>query len=171
MKYPLSIRILHWLMALLIIGLLCLGLYMEGLPKEDPMRMTLYGLHKSFGVTVFILFLLRWFLRARLGVPPLPDAITAFEKLSAKLGHYALYVFMAAMPLSGYLMSSFGGHPVKLFGLELPNVVEKNPDLSKFFREFHEYAAYTLSAVLSLHVFAVIYHRVKERVNLLSRML
>jgi cytochrome b561 len=171
MKYPLSIRILHWLMALIMIGLLCVGLYMEGLPKEDPMRGALYSLHKSFGVTVFLLFLIRWFLRARLGVPELPDVITAIEKLSAKLGHYALYGFMAAMPLSGYLMSSFGGRPVKLFGLELPNIVEKNPELSGFFREFHKYAAYTLIIALTLHVLAVIYHRVKERVNLLSRML
>lgn len=169
-KYPLGIRILHWLMALIIIGLLCVGLYMTGMSKDDPLRGTLYMLHKSFGVIILVLFFVRLLWRLGAGVPALPDVIPAAERNAAHLGHYALYLFMIGMPLSGFIMSQAGSYPVVFFGITLPRLMEKNPPIGKLMDTIHDYGAYTLIALLCLHVAGVVFHRVKERVNLLQRM-
>lgn len=169
-KYPASIRVLHWLMAIIIVTLICVGLTMEDLPKGDPLRDTLFALHKSFGVTIFLLLVLRVILRMRLGVPALPQVIPATERLFATLGHYALYLFMLIMPLSGFLMTNSFGFPVKFFGVELPKLVGTNKDMGHFYNEIHEIAGYTLIGVITLHVVAVIWHRIKG-VNLLERII
>ena len=169
-KYPLSIRILHWLMAIIIICLLAVGLIMSDMPKTDPLRGTLYSLHKSFGVTILMLFVLRLALRLKLGKPPLPDSIPRSERILAELGHWALYGFMVAMPVSGYLMSTSYGLPVKWFSLALPKLVGIDKDRGMLASDFHTYAAYALIALLVLHVSAVLLHYVKHRTNLLRRM-
>ncbi len=170
-KYPPSIRILHWLIALCIICLLIVGLYMTGLQKADPLRGTLYGLHKSFGITVLMLAALRLVLRLKLGKPPYPAAIPVSEQKMADLGHWALYGFMFAMPISGYLMSTSFGLPVKWFGLTLPKLVGIDKARGALSADFHQYAAYTLIAVLVIHVSAVALHYFKHRTNLLKRMI
>src|SRR4051812_16772299 len=105
MKYPLSSRIFHWLMAVLILFMLGLGIYMTRiLPKDAPNHLQVYELHKSFGVLVLILVFLRIINRYIAGVPPLPESISKIERILANLGHFAVYVFMILVPLSGYLM-------------------------------------------------------------------
>jgi len=170
-KYPLAIRVTHWLMAIIIIGLLCVGLIMTSLPKEDPLRNTLFMLHKSFGILVFILFFVRIFFRVRLGGLPLPEVIPPLERTLAHAGHHTLYLFMVIMPLSGFLMTEAFGRPVPFFGLTMPKVIGVDKDLGHLLDGVHDYGAYILIAILVLHVGAVIWHRVKEHVNLLDRMI
>ncbi len=170
-KYPLAIRITHWLMALLIIALLTVGLIMTGISRSDSLHKTLYGLHKSFGVVVLCLWLLRVCLRLKLGVPALPEAIPATDKKLAYSGHYLFYLFMIAMPLSGILMTNAFGFPVSFFGFELPRLIGADKPMGQIFRDFHGYAAYALIGLIGLHVAGVIKHRLKERVNLLQRMI
>ena len=127
MKYALTSRILHWVMAILIIFLLGLGIFMSDfLSEESPNRMEVYNLHKSLGVLVLILLFLRVINRLLTHTPPLPFAISALEKKLAKFGHLALYFLMFTTPFSGYLMSSFAGYPVKFFSFELPNFFQAN---------------------------------------------
>jgi cytochrome b561 len=169
-KYPAAIRILHWLMALMIIGLLTAGLVMTDMQRDDPNRSLVYGLHKSFGLTVLMLAILRFALKVKLGAPPLPGVIPARERLLASLGHWALYGFMFAMPVSGYLMSASMGLPVKWFGAALPKLVSVDRVRGRLAGDFHAWAAYALIGLLALHVGAVLLHYFKERVNLLKRM-
>jgi cytochrome b561 len=170
-KYPLAIRILHWLMAVIIVSLLAVGLIMTDMPKGDPTRATLYSLHKSFGLTILMLFFLRIVLRIKLGRPPLPEVIPPIERKLAELGHWTLYGFMVAMPVSGYLMSTSFGLPVKWFGLMLPRLVDVDRARGALASDFHTFAAYALIALIIVHAGAVLLHYIQHRVNLLSRML
>jgi cytochrome b561 len=170
-KYSLAIRILHWLMALMILGLLTVGLIMTGVPRGTPLHNTLYSLHKSFGLTVLALVFLRLSLRFMSDAPPLPETIPAIERLMAKLGHIALYGFMFLMPVSGYIMSASYGLPVRWFGITIPRLVSIDKARGALAGDVHHFAAYALIAMLVMHVGAVILHWFRQRVNLLKRMI
>lgn len=160
MKYPLSSRILHWLMALIIIFLLGLGIYMaDFLQADSPNRMEIYSLHKSLGVMILILVAIRLINRVIFPAPALPISLSKFEKIGAHLAHVALYLLMILIPLSGYLMSNSFGYPVHFFSVEMPFLIEKNLELAPVFAELHEIFAYSLIAVLGLHILGVIKHR------------
>jgi len=147
-------------MAVIILGLLGLGIYMtEFLDKESENRMMIFGLHKSFGVVALILILLRIINRFKNKPPALPETIKKYEQKLSHLTHYTLYILMLLMPLSGYLMSNYYGYPVKLFGLQLPFLVEKNFDIGPIFSSAHFYFGYGLLFVVLLHIAAVIKHR------------
>ncbi len=169
-KYPLSIRVLHWLMAITIIGLLAVGLIMSDMSKSDPLRATLYSLHKSFGITVLMLASLRLALKLKLGGPSLPGTIPAMERHLATLGHWALYGFMFLMPVSGYVMSASYGLPVRWFGITVPRLVSIDKARGALASDIHEFAAYALIGMLLLHVGAVALHYISHHVNLLKRM-
>jgi cytochrome b561 len=161
---------LHWLMALLIIGLWCVGLVMEDLPKGD-FRSQVIGLHKAFGVIVLVLALVRLSWRAFNRAPELPAAMPAWERLGAKLGHVALYALMIVMPLDGILLSQAGGRAVNVLGFVLPTVMEKNDQLKHLFGEAHEAMGWALAVVLAIHVAAAIRHHVLLKDDVLKRML
>jgi cytochrome b561 len=169
-KYSLAIRILHWLMAAAIIGLLAVGLIMSDIPRGNPLRGALYALHKSFGLTVLVLAFLRLALRLKSGAPPLPETIPGIERRLAKLGHWALYGFMFLMPVSGYVMSASYGLPVKWFGIMVPRVVSIDKARGALAGDVHSFAAYALIGMLVMHIGAVVLHYFKHRVNLLGRM-
>lgn len=169
-KYALNLRILHWLIAILIIGLLIVGLWMEGL-GADPIRPQVYMLHKSFGIVVLALVVARIAARLKNGKPPFTQPITKWEKVLISGVEYLLYAGMLLMPLSGFLMSSFGGHPVSLFNLwTIPFPFEKDPELGKLFRMIHGYIGYAMIGLIGLHVAGFLKHLVIDKVNLLRRM-
>lgn len=170
-RYGAPAQLFHWGMALLIVGLLALGLYMEDLPNS-PDKIALYGWHKSFGATVLALAILRlgWALANR--SPTLPGMMSAMEKRLAKAAHYALYALMFLMPFSGWLMSSAAGYPVSVFGwFTLPDLIEPSKPMRKLFGEAHELLASGLMALLALHVLAALLHHFYHRDNVLRRML
>lgn len=171
LKYALSLRILHWLMAALILGLIALGWVMSELPREDTLRPLLVSLHKSFGITVLALALLRMALRLRTSVPPLPDVIPRLERQLAHLGHGTLYLLMLAVPVSGIIMSQSYGYPVAWFGLSLPRLLPINRELAHEAADVHEILPYLLLILVALHAGAVPLHYLKHRVNLLKRIL
>lgn len=168
-KYPLALRILHWLMAFLIISLLVMGLLMTGIPRTDPLHTQLYDLHKSLGFTVLMLAAIRLAIRLRKPVPPLPGAIVAIERLMAHLGHMGLYFFMFAMPLSGLVMTNSFGFTVHWFGIPLPRIVGVDKDRGHLAADLHQWMAYALILLISLHVLGALKHYVKERINLFKR--
>lgn len=169
-QYDAVTKGLHWLMALLIIGLWGVGLAMEEMPKGD-LRSQVIGLHKALGVVVLALVVLRLAWRATHAAPPLPDTMPAIEKLGAKLGHWALYALMIAIPIDGILMSQAGGRAVNVFGLTLPTFIEKNDALKSLFGDGHEVMAWVLAAVLVVHVAAALRHHVVFKDDVLRRML
>jgi cytochrome b561 len=169
-KYPCAMRILHWLMALLIIGLLILGLIMSNQPRGAPNHGMLVSLHKSFGLTVLALAVLRLGIRLAQSVPPLPEIIPALQRIAAHLAHWALYGFMFVLPISGYIMSTSYGLPVRWFGYTLPKLVGVDKDRGELAWDVHSWGAYALIALIVLHVGGVIVHYLSHHINLLRRM-
>src|SRR4051794_31578331 len=107
-------KLLHWLTALLVVGMLGVGLWMVGLPISLN-KLYVYAWHKWIGLTILLLTVLRLMWRAHSRPPPLPGTVTARERRLAPWGHSALLVLLLAMPISGWLMSSAGGVSVRWF--------------------------------------------------------
>jgi cytochrome b561 len=145
---------LHWLTALLIIGLSIVGLVMTELPNS-PLKMQVYALHKSFGLTVLALTLLRLAWRFIAGAPAdLPGS--QLQTLAAKIVHGLMYFLLLAMPLSGWLFNSAAGFPLRWF-----------KDLA---HDLHESGFYLLAALLLVHAGAALFHHYVLKDDALKRM-
>ena len=169
-QYTRTAKSLHWLMALLIIGLIPLGLYMHELPLS-PQKLQLYSWHKWIGVTVFVLLLVRVSWRLTHQPPALPWHMSKVEQLAAHAGHIVLYLLMLAIPLSGWLMSSAKGFQTVWFGvLPIPDLLGKDKALGDTLAEVHEFLSWTLVAVLVAHVAAALKHHFIDKDDVLLRM-
>lgn len=168
-SYNSGLKLLHWLMAALILGLIAVGAVMEDLP--EGVRGTIYGLHKGIGVITLALLALRLAWRAGAGAPDLPAAMPSVERLVARLGHLALYVLMALVPVTGVLMSQSGGHPVSVLGVTLPALVGKDEGIHELFEGAHGLLAWTMTAVIAGHVAAALRHRFLLKDGVMERML
>jgi cytochrome b561 len=181
MKYPLTMRLLHWIMAILIFGQLAAGLWMVRMPDEFAPKFELfYPWHKSFGLLVLLLVLIRLAVRFRSAVPELPASLRGWEKSSAKAGHVLLYLLILAIPVVGYSMSSTYtmSDGVTFFGIPVPELLPKNDAQFEVFQRLHRLGGYALLAVVFVHVLAVAKHRLEARrpggqkdLDVLSRML
>jgi cytochrome b561 len=161
---------LHWLMAVMILGLLALGLYMHELPLS-PQKLELYAWHKWFGVIVFLLVWLRLAWRMMHRPPPLPDSLSLPLRLAAHAGHAALYVLMIAIPLSGWLMSSAKGFQTVWFGvLPIPDLLGRDKVLGDVLQEVHEALNVLLMLTLAGHVAAALWHHFVLKDDTLRRM-
>ena len=167
-NYSPASKMMHWLAALVIIGLLIVGMVMEEM-ANGPDKFELMGLHKSFGVVALILLALRIPLRLINPVLPLPGTPAA-DVLKAKAIKALLYILMFVMPVSGILMSQAGGHPVAMFGLELPSLLAENEELHEIFEAVHGIASKVLIAAILLHVAAALFHHFIKRDDTLKRM-
>ncbi len=170
-QYTRTAKSLHWLMALIIIGLVPLGLYMHELPVS-PRKLQLYSWHKWAGVTVFLLLLVRVAWRITHRPPPLPGQAGSLQHLAAHAGHLGLYLLMLATPLSGWLMSSAKGYQTVWFGvLPIPDLLGKDKVLGDQLAEAHEFLAWTLVVLIVVHVAAALKHHFIDRDDVLVRML
>ncbi|MBX9946356.1 MAG: cytochrome b [Reyranella sp.] len=161
---------LHWITALLVFGLLGIGLWMTGLPIS-LLKLQVYAWHKWIGLVVLVLTAARLLWRWRHPPPPLPDAVTRWERALAPAGHWALLLLLLAMPLSGWLMSSAAGISVVWFGvLPLPDMVPRDTGLFESLRTLHYVLSRLLILVLAVHVIAVLHHDVVRRDGILRRM-
>jgi len=161
--------IVHWVMAVLLIGLLALGLYMVTLPVSLE-KLKLYGWHKEYGMLALFLAVFRVFWRLGSITPHL--ALPTLEKVAARLVHWAFYGFMFALPLTGWLMSSSAGLPVSFFGLVvLPDLVAPNEHYMNLYKDLHKWLGYALIATIALHTAAALKHHFINKDNILRRML
>ena len=161
---------LHWLMAVLILGLLALGLYMHELPLS-PQKLTLYSWHKWAGVTVFLLVWVRLLWRVMHRPPALPAAMAPLMRLAAHAGHGVLYLLMVAIPLSGWLMSSAKGFQTVWFGvLPIPDLLGRDKALGDLLQEVHEALNVLLMLTLAGHVGAALWHHFVLKDDTLRRM-
>lgn len=175
-KYPLAIRLLHWTMAAIIICMISLGLFMVSLKDSVPMKFdTLYPYHKSFGMLILGLVVIRLMIRRWSGVPSPLMSLSRWEIIASKLAHWMLYLLMIIVPLMGYCMSSSytQSDGVFFFGTMLPELLPKNDVYYEIFRSAHKVLAFTLAGLIALHVLGVLKHWFFERKEaraLLSRM-
>ena len=169
---------LHWLIALLIVGLLIAGNIMVRLDEADPLRYQLTQWHKSFGVLVLLLASLRLLWRLTHRPPPLPGHLAAWEVHAAGAAHLLLYLAMLVIPLSGWIMVSASPLeiPTLLFnGLPWPHLppfdtLPNKAEVSKLFATIHEWSAWILLALLLAHVGAALRHRFVLRDEVMQRM-
>jgi len=162
---------LHWLIALLVLGMLGVGLYMTDM-RLSPQKIQLYMTHKSVGLTVLALMLLRLVYRLKNPPPPLPASVAGWQKTASHASHAFLYLLLFAMPISGWLMNGASGFPMKYFGLvRVPDLLARNQESLALFKTVHFYIAWTLIAVITVHVLAALKHHFIDRDSVLRRML
>lgn len=164
--------LLHWLLAVFILGILTVGFTMADLPKDDPLRPTLFFLHKSTGILILMLAALRLGVRVASRVPPPVAGMPNWEKTIAKLTVIALYALMIATPVAGWLMSSAAGKPVPLYGLvEMPALIGPDEKLADSLAELHESLGVLLAGLVALHIAAALKHQFIDKDHLLLRMM
>ncbi|MBI2399890.1 MAG: cytochrome b [Deltaproteobacteria bacterium] len=169
--YTLTAVSLHWATAVIVISAAVLGIYMHELPFS-PMKLKLYSYHKWMGVTVFLLALIRLAWRSSHVAPALPDNMPLWEQRAAKGAHAALYVFMIAVPLAGWVMSSAHGFQTVYLGiLPIPDLIGKNKELAEVLEKVHGAFSLSFMALVVLHGAAALKHHFINRDNVLRRML
>jgi len=169
-RYGIITICIHWIMALLLIGMLALGLYMTDLPTS-ALKIKLFGLHKEFGILILMLVLVRLFWRLSNKSPSL-NSLPTWERLAARAVHWAFYGFMFALPISGWLITSAANLPISFFGLfTLPNLIAPSEQLKSLFGEIHEWLAYGLIATICLHIVAALKHHFINKDNILKGMI
>lgn len=164
------IQWLHWLMALGILGNGILGLLMVDMSRGMD-KLNTYAIHKSIGLTLLALLILRacWRLYDR---APRDEPMPRWQRLAAHATHGVLYLFMLALPLSGWIYNSANGNPLQWFKqFNLPALMGKNEDLAEIAKETHEILFWILVVVLVAHVGGALVHHWFERDNTLLRML
>jgi len=170
-KYSLPHRLIHWLTALLFITLFVLVNLGENFPKGSLERIFYINWHKTLGVTVFFLTIIRVIVKISFKTPE-KFVISKWQKILSTAVHHSLYLVTLLMPLTGYMMSCAAGYGVKWFGvINLPNPFsEKNKEIAHLFHEAHEVGATIVLVLLGLHLAGVIFHVVKKE-SVLGRML
>lgn len=162
---------LHWIIAGAILVTFALGIYMHEL-ELSPTKLRLYSYHKWIGVTIFLLVLFRLAWRLTHRPPPAPAGMPAWQHHAATAAHAGLYLLTLAIPLSGWLMSSASGFQVVYLGVvPIPDLVGKDKALFEQFKNLHYYLNILMFAVVVLHVAAALKHHIKDRDDVLSRML
>lgn len=169
---PKPVLALHWFSALAIALVLAL-IWLRILVDEDnPLHATLLGMHRQLGLLVLLLWAtrlaVRWHQRHRLPREPLPAPL----RLAAGAAHLALYALLCAIPLLGWSMTGARGQAVTLPGsLALPALVGADPDLADTLQDWHQWAAWTLLAMVAMHVLAALWHHWVRRDGVLASML
>jgi cytochrome b561 len=154
--------VLHWLIAALLAGQIAFGWFLDSVPRGSPLRGFYVNLHKSTGLTLALLILVRVVWRLLNSPPPLPAFMPAWERRAAQWSHVALYVCMLGMPLSGYIASNFSKYGVKLFNvLLLPPWGTQDQRLYAIFNTTHVVLSYCFVTLIVLHIVAAISHAVR----------
>lgn len=174
-RYSATAIALHWLLALMLIGLFGVGVYMADLPVS-PQRLKLYNWHKWAGITVLTLSLLRLLWRLSHRPPALPEALLqtmpGWQRLAHHGTHLAMYVLFFAVPLTGWAYSSASGFRVMLFGrFPLPDFMPISQVLADNLQLGHRVLAMSLALLVLVHVAAALKHQWVDRDGLLARML
>ncbi|GLU31940.1 cytochrome b/b6 domain-containing protein [Trinickia caryophylli] len=161
-KYPFVVRLLHWLRAILIGAQLWTGWHMVRLGDNVATKYDwYYPTHKEFGVLTLLVVLTQLAIRARTAPLSLPSGLPAWEKKSAKTAHRLLYLLAIVVPLMGYSMSSTytQSDGVPFFIGQLPELLPKNDNWFAVFQWLHRTLAYTLLALIVLHIAGALRHR------------
>jgi len=189
-RYTKTAIILHWVVGMLLLGMLALAIWMHELPKEvkvesldlfnlgvysvsfsEPtsLRTFYFNLHKSIGVTLLVLIAFRVYWRLTHAAPDYPATMQAWEKKLADAVQKIMYVLMVAMPVSGVLMATYSKFGIKWFGVTLIEGLD-NPALRDLFKEAHEIIGMALLALIVLHIAAAIKHKLIDKDDIMQRM-
>jgi cytochrome b561 len=167
-RYTRLTRILHWLTAAMVFSALFIGFVMVNSVSRYA---GLVMLHKTLGVTILVVVLVRVVNRLAHRAPPLPSAVGALERKVVILSEVSLYALLLVQPLLGWAMVSAAGGPVVVFGsLRLPRIAPFDAQLFWLLRQAHSVIAYALMAAIAAHISAVLLHTLTLRDRLIERM-
>ena len=162
-------RLLHWLMAICILVMLFVGVGMVSTVAPSYLKLTAF--HKSLGIAILVLAVLRLILRLRKGAPPLPTDLPESLKLAAQASHVLFYALLFAMPLIGWAMVSAGGYPVVVFGgLHLPSILPPDREMHALLWDAHRYLAFAFFGLILMHIAAALFHGFIRRDGVLQQM-
>ena len=167
-EYGFFSKIFHWLSAAVLIIQIPLGFYLVDLDFGEK-RLTIESIHVILGLSIFYLTLFRLIYKLFNPTPSLGNNIFPGQKLVAKLNHILLYASLLTITISGALKKLFNGEVLDIFLLDIE--IKDNFELAELFYDIHIISNYTLIALISLHIFAVIIHKVVFKENLLKRIL
>ena len=192
-QYTKTAIVLHWLIGIGILAMFGLGWFMADIPKDQPKAMSFdlfdlgiytwnmatevtprtfyFNLHKSVGITLLALIVLRLFWRVTHRPPALLDTLTATEKKIATGGHHLLYLLMFALPITGLVMAinSKFEYGVKWFGISLMNGLD-NKAIRESFVDVHEVVGIIMLVVIGIHVLGALKHKFIDKDGTMSRM-
>jgi cytochrome b561 len=192
-QYTKTAIVLHWLIAIAIFAMFGLGWFMADIPKDQPKAMSFdlfdlgfytwnmatemtprtfyFNLHKSVGITLLALIVLRLFWRITHRPPALLDTLTMTEKKIATGGHHLLYLLMFALPITGLVMAinSKFEYGVKWFGISLMNGLD-NKAIRESFVDVHEVVGIIMLVVIGIHVLGALKHKFIDKDGTMSRM-
>ena len=161
-------RILHWLMAAMLLAMLFIGVSMV-VSLGDYHK--LVAIHRPLGIMILILAIIRLINRRYTTLPPFPLSMSPREQMISSWSEKLLYALMLALPLVGWGMLSAGHYPIVMFGpVHLPPILPANPALYAFLRKTHTVLAYLLFLTFLLHLSTVLFHTLIVRDRLLDRM-
>ena len=162
-------RLVHWAMAIAIIGMFALGLWMRELDYYSPYYKSAPDLHKSIGLVLLLLLVFRFVWRL-LNQEPAGDTLTPLERRASAAVHWGFYPLLLALMTAGYFISTADGRPIAVFGLfDVPALVtRKGMEVTAGF--IHYWLAFTVIGVAALHAGAALYHHFVKRDNILHRM-
>ncbi len=170
--YGLVAIILHWLIALVVIGLFTLGLWMTGLTYYDDWYKRAPDIHKGIGILLFLAMLGRVVWRGINVVPNAEPGVSLLQRRLAHAAHLLLYLLLFALMASGYLISTADGRSIDVFGLfAVPALVSDIPNLEDTAGKVHWYLALGLIALASLHALAALKHHFIDRDRTLEKIL
>lgn len=164
----------HWLIAVSIIGNIILGYWAEGL-AVSPTKAEAFYWHKTIGLTVLWLAVVRLLWRFTNPGPRLPTGMAAWERALARTSHVLLYALMIAMPLSGWVIHSTADSPLHLYGLlPVPDIIPAGADeaaIGDLAKAAHYWMFVAICALLALHILGALKHHIVNRDHVLKRML
>ena len=168
-SYSALSRWMHWLTLALFVGLFLIVWTIDAM--QEAMRSPALQLHKSFGITVLGLTVVRLVWRVIAGVPAMPSDLPAWQKLVARASHYALYTLLLAQPLVGWLWSSAGTKPINFYFLvQLPWLIGPDNGLRRTLGNLHGTIGWTLLVLIAAHAAAALYHHFVRRDRVLLSM-
>jgi cytochrome b561 len=164
-------QLLHWLIVLLVLCQFVVGFYAKPLPVGIE-RLKMLTFHKSVGITVLALVILRLLWRLYTPAPKLPTGMKPFERFGAHMSHVLLYGLLLVLPVLGWLTSNASNLTVRwFFTFNLPNLTGADPWLATLTKHLHDLGAWLLLLVVCLHIAAAFWHEFVRKDGVLRRML
>ncbi|MCV0425740.1 MAG: cytochrome b [Roseibium sp.] len=170
-RYSLFARSIHWLTALLVLTMVPAGLIMIRI-GSGPLQNQLFDFHRSVGVVLMVLTVIRLLYRLAHKPAPLPDDIPAWQRFASGVTHWFLYGFLIINPFIGWVATSAYGAAISVFGMfTMPSLVAKDRELAAQLFSVHEVLGLLFTAAVLMHIGAALYHGIVRRDGVLSRML
>ncbi len=169
-SYSTGSKVFHWLIALIVICMLSGSFFLDDVPEKY--KSVAYMMHKSLGLTVLFLMVVRFFWIQYAGKPALPATVPAWQKVVSRIVQYALYLLLITMAMCGWIMSVAAERIPSYFGLfNLSLPIQPSKSLAKLMNQSHETIAWVLIVLIVLHIAGAIKHHFIDKDNVLKRML